>query len=381
MSHNPFIDYYEKHNIIPVRQDIENLSQHFARRESLYTLLGIPFGLLKGKNIIEFGPGSGDNAIYTASLQPALYVLVDGNRNSITLIHDKIENGFFPVTVKNELYYANLFDYQDTRLFDLVLCEGALPGQTQPREFLAKIASFVAPQGGMLVITTTTAGSLLAEVCRRMFKPLLYNPAKTLQENVTQFVALFKPDLDSLTGMSRLYEDWVLDTILHPWKNTVFSIPETLAALGDDFQPYGSSPAFFTDWRWYKAIPEDIASRTDLFINIYYQNLINFIDYRITPVQCDPVIAQEVEFLCQKAFDVHIPIWEENHQEAVFEVFIPIIKDISNLVRTISPATTLALNDFIQALYEFKQTNQLETNSFHTFFGRGQQYLSMIKRV
>lgn len=381
MSHNPFIDYYEKNNIIPVRQNITDLSKHFARREALYTLLGIPFGLLKGKNIIEFGPGSGDNAIYTASLSPDLYVLVDGNKSSVDLVQEKVAKGYFPAEVKTEVHYANLFDYQDTRQFDVVLCEGALPGQSQPKQFLEKLASFVENKGGLLVVTTTTACSLLAEVCRRMLKPLLYDEAKSLQDNVDQFVTLFTPDLDSLVGMSRLYEDWVLDSILHPWKNTVFSIPETLKALGDDFYPYGSSPAFFTDWRWYKSIPEASQHQQVLFEHVYYQNLINFLDYRITPISCDPELAQHVERLCQKAFDVHISIWEQNDQKAVLDIFIPLIQEISQCLQDISPLTAESLDDFVTAVQNFEKTRALEMRTFHSFFGRGQQYFSVMKRA
>ena len=78
-----FVDFYTKHDISPVQQDISSLEKHFQRRESLYKILGIIPVFLKGKKIIEFGPGSGHNAIYTATLNPGQYVLVDGNKRGI----------------------------------------------------------------------------------------------------------------------------------------------------------------------------------------------------------------------------------------------------------------------------------------------------------
>mgnify|MGYP006176012067 CR=1 FL=1 len=50
------------------------------RRDSLYRVLGLPPSFVRGRSVIEFGPGSGHNALFTASLAPARYVLVDGAR-------------------------------------------------------------------------------------------------------------------------------------------------------------------------------------------------------------------------------------------------------------------------------------------------------------
>src|SRR5260370_38346423 len=72
-----FVDYYTSKGIIPTRQDISNLDTHFRRRETLYRHLGIPKSLLRRASVIEFGPGSGHNALFTASCRPGRYVLVD----------------------------------------------------------------------------------------------------------------------------------------------------------------------------------------------------------------------------------------------------------------------------------------------------------------
>jgi len=75
----PFIDFYRRHGISPVSQNISNLKKHLERRKALYRHLGIPPTLVKDRTVIEFGPGNGHNAIYTTSLNPSRYVLVDGN--------------------------------------------------------------------------------------------------------------------------------------------------------------------------------------------------------------------------------------------------------------------------------------------------------------
>lgn len=78
-----FVDYYNEHNISPVSQDISDIKKHFERREALFRHCGIPPTLVSGKTVLEVGPGTGQNAIFTNSLKPKKFVLVDGCSKSI----------------------------------------------------------------------------------------------------------------------------------------------------------------------------------------------------------------------------------------------------------------------------------------------------------
>ena len=80
-SHSSYnlLDFYIKEGISPIHQDISNLSKHFQIRSNLYRLLGLIPSFLKGKDIIEVAPGSGHNSIYTATLLPRTYDLVEPN--------------------------------------------------------------------------------------------------------------------------------------------------------------------------------------------------------------------------------------------------------------------------------------------------------------
>lgn len=66
-----FIDYYSENAISPVSQDISDIGKHFRRRDSLFRLLGLLPTFVRGRTVLEFGPGSGHNALYTASLKPS----------------------------------------------------------------------------------------------------------------------------------------------------------------------------------------------------------------------------------------------------------------------------------------------------------------------
>ena len=75
----PFLDFYEKHKIIPTTLDITHKQKFFAQRNFLFETLGIPPRLLNGTRILELGPGTGQKAEHLLSLQPAVYVGVDNN--------------------------------------------------------------------------------------------------------------------------------------------------------------------------------------------------------------------------------------------------------------------------------------------------------------
>jgi predicted RNA methylase len=77
----PFLDFYAEHHVAPVnyRRD----PAFIARRTWLLATLGIPPALLRGAEVLEFGPGTGDNASVLASFGPRRYVLVDGNPASL----------------------------------------------------------------------------------------------------------------------------------------------------------------------------------------------------------------------------------------------------------------------------------------------------------
>ena len=89
---NPFIDYYNKYNIIPTSQNLNDFKNFLIQRNQLYSNLGLPLTFIKNKDVIEFGPGGGWNATATSFFQPRSYTFVDGSIKSINEINNKIIN-------------------------------------------------------------------------------------------------------------------------------------------------------------------------------------------------------------------------------------------------------------------------------------------------
>lgn len=78
----PFIDFYREHDVAPVRYRFNEDFKH--RRLYLYAKLGIAPAFIRESKVLEFGPGTGDNARVTADLKPKKYVLVEANPRSIS---------------------------------------------------------------------------------------------------------------------------------------------------------------------------------------------------------------------------------------------------------------------------------------------------------
>ena len=61
------VDYYRQNRFNPVPIDLGSpaaIAEHTAKRQNLYEWhLGIPLGLLRGQEVLEFGCNSGENAL------------------------------------------------------------------------------------------------------------------------------------------------------------------------------------------------------------------------------------------------------------------------------------------------------------------------------
>lgn len=374
----PYLDYYGSRNIIPVRQDTRDRTKHLRRREALYRSLGMVPSWLAGKSVIEFGPGSGDNALVTASYGPGKLVFVDGNPKSIATINKRVDAGDFG-NVECECRESNLLDYHDERRFDLVVCEGVLPGQHDPANYLRHVAEFVAP-GGLLVITTVSYASVISEVCRRLVKPVFAKKHDDFDSLVTGLADFFKTDLNSLTGMSRLHEDWVLDQILHPWEAITFTLLEAIDAIDNDFDLQGTQPKFVEDWRWYKSIDGSDSGINTLAREQYDKALAAFLDYRVDPNMTRGVDGQALDDVCRRAFELHLEIWHADDTARLPE-FFSMVNEIAALLDGRMDDTAQSFRDYVRGMESLVEGDEkADFGTFRTMFGRGQQYASFIRR-
>ncbi len=380
----PFIDYYNRYNIIPVSQDISDIKQHFQRRDALYRHCGIPSVLVKDRTVLEVGPGTGHNALYTNSLKPSRYVLVDGAKQSIRNLTDLFEKSF-PDISNCEIIESALEALSLDEQFDIVLCEGAIPFQKQPADFLKSLSGFVKPSG-ILLITCADSVSYFSEILRRIMAQLILSghPELEMKEKLEILRPVFTNHLKNLSGMSRPVDDWIYDNILQPFIGQPLSIGQAIHALEDTFDVYASSPHMFSDWRWYKDIHGDGQLFNTASTQIFKKNIHNLLDYRYLFDPIDEKKGDRIIELCDAVFDLSIDIQDTGIQDKLLHQTYSCLRDLERIVSEFSAETGQALEEFAENMSVFiekKACSFDKMDRFAPWFGRGQQYLSFIKKA
>ena len=116
------LSFYIKNNVSPVRQDVQNHIKHFERRKNLYKFLGVTSNFLKGKSVIEIGPGSGQNSLYTASCNPLELFLLEPNPSGIKQIKESYKA--WPLDHTNPTLINNDFlKFETETKYEFVIAE------------------------------------------------------------------------------------------------------------------------------------------------------------------------------------------------------------------------------------------------------------------
>lgn len=366
-----FLDAYKTYESVPTRQDISNLDAHLRRRDALYRTLGIVPAHLEGKQLLEFGPGSGENSIFLALLKPSRYTLVDGTESSIRSLQE-IRAKYYP-HINAEMVHAEFLQFQSVEKYDAVFCEGAIPTQADPIPLLQHIASFVKP-GGVLVITTVDAVSFLSEAIRRFLARIYIGSPQLDISHVPKLVEFFKNDLDTLKGMSRKREDWVIDQIIHPWNGPPFSMADAIATLGSDFSAHGTSPRFSSDWRWYKSIHQEDDGFSTALLASYKSEVHNFLDWRFSLPAADMDSNNNLLALSRRVYDLEFAM-ETGKKPFDSTPMISLLKRIWDECPQLHEDTRLSLEKAIQAISSKSPVEQCDLLGW---WGRGQQYLSFV---
>ena len=376
----PLVDFYSKHNISPVRQDISNLSRHFRRRDNLYRYLGISPFAFKGKSIIEFGPGTGHNALFPIHCGVSKYVLVDGNKPSLDATKSLVGEYFKDTDTELQFELSMIEDFDTEERFDIVLCEGVITHQIDPDAFTKNVARFVKP-GGILVITTAEELSCLPDVLRRVMRDFLIAEDTDPKDQQKILTPILDAHYNNLHGKSRPTEDIIWDNIINPWRNHLYSFEDAILTLRNDFDFHGSSPRFISDWRWYKDMTDIDSGINDLAIEGYHLNLCNFIDWR---VNLEPRSDVDSTTLIDSSRNIYSTMARLESGKIT-----PTIDDYGHDLRKIRDALPNEMEQTKECCLEFDnfmadpsiENARGGLKEFASWYGRSQQYVSFIRRV
>jgi SAM-dependent methyltransferase len=373
-AERPFVDFYRKHGISPVAQDISDLDRHYERRDSLYRLLGIPPRFVAERDVIEFGPGSGYNAIATASYGPRRYVFVDANPTGIGRLRELfVEHA---PDLRIEIVDSLIERYESEERFDLVICEGVIPFQHEPKAFARHVARSAKP-GGVISLTTIDAASFMGDLGRRLLADKLVSPALAAPQRVELLAPIFRAQLAGLAGMSRPVEDYLYDNIVQPLHGHMFSIADAIAALEGTGDFYGSSPQFVTELRWFKTLYAEARDFNARAIDAYRRNVANLLDSRVTLAPHEPEVGDALLALADEIYRLMQAF--EASGAATMDQIASRVAALADTVAPLSAPTRAALAELAEALAS-PRLEALPNGSFASYFGRGMQYVSFIAR-
>lgn len=383
MVDNGMLSFYRDHSVAPVRQKIADLDEHFARRRLLYQQLGIWAGAFTGRRVLEVGPGTGQNVLFVAAQMPRQLVLVEPNPTG----GKEIEASFEPFPAWQKILSVHnipIEQFQDTQQFDFVLCEGLVgaSGHPDPHALILDIAKHIRP-GGLLVVTCVDYIAYLSEMLRRLLGFEISNHLKDMNQRAALLLPIFLPHLKSLHGMSRRFDDWIIDNLINPASvGRLVSFDDCLSYLGDKFDVLSTSPRFISDWTWYKkaALDMDFFNRTALAS--YWSNLHNFMDCRCV---YPPWLEAENRTLLTRCEDMHHQIgeYERTKDHSVRQQIVVNLHRLSNKLSRNMPTVSTALAE----AHEWLSATTLDVEAikhskeFGKWFGRGQTYISLMRRL
>ena len=202
-------------------------------------------------------------------------------------------------------------------------------------------------------------------------------------------VNVFDSHLIKLKGKSRSSNDWVLDNILNPASYLApvneFSIKECFDFFGDSFFYYGSNPVIMNNYTWYKNLSSKPREYNELFEKSYLSNQLNLLHYKETTTPNYHLsrelhrLSKEFSLMLQRR-DILNP--GDFKAEIIEKDLIP-IKQIQGLLKGSGlDLSFLAITEFLD-LFEKNKASDFnaisEMNYFSEAFGRGQQYISLVK--
>ncbi|WP_455757113.1 class I SAM-dependent methyltransferase [Sulfurimonas sp.] len=384
MLTNDYIEHYKKNKISPVRQVLNDFDKHIAIRIRLYQSLGLLKSSFKDKKVLEVGPGSGFNALVTMGLDLEKYLLIEANETAIVQMQELFKT--YNVNLENiEIKNIFLEEYADDNIFDIVICENMLPWIQNNYELLQKIDKHISSDG-VIVIGCSDEISSFFDLSRRLLANILLQRTKndTFDEKIEILVSAFSSHLDTLKGFGRLKEDWCADNLLgNAVYNANLSVADVIDFFKDKYSFIGMSPSILCDETWHKEVEVSITRYNQVKIEKFMQIWHNFMHYKSFNARREQSDNLKLRKLCRTYFNMikeSEKIYSVNSRDGIIKV----LKEIStNLqISNNDELSLISINELIDFLSKDEITIDSISNgfkSFHAAYGRGIQYLSMLK--
>lgn len=377
---NDYIEYYGKHNISPVRQDISNISTHYERRKKLYRQCGIPLIAFRNAEVLEIGPGGGNNTLAFFHWGSRHVDLVEANPKGIKDMQELfVEQGISED--KFEIFPCMAEDYHTDKRYDIVIAEGFLPNIYNQQEIIGRLKELVCREG-IIVITCIDDVGFFIEAMKRLVGLAITADISEYRQKTEYLTDFFEPQLAQLRGVSRSPEAWVQDQILNPAMSngTEMTMMQAVGYFGEGFDVLGSSPQMFTDYSWYKDIWHDYKKDYKEQFERKRLSLLmaNMPETELQAEQVDILVKhfadiRKLEIEYEKSSDIRkiseivlkMDAMEDLVEQNLKEGFVNVFHEIKKILSCLQRGERIIMNKYPH---------------FFAAFGRSQQYISFVKK-
>ena len=301
------LSFYSENKISPVKQNILNLKKHFMRRSYLYNKLGLSKNLISKSRVLEIGPGSGHNSLYTASCKPIFYDIVEPNKRAVIEIKKNFYKNKIPIPNINKI---TLEKFKNEIKYDIVICEGWIGSLKNEVKLINKIFSFLKPNGLML-LTYQPATGMYPNVLRKIISFKILNKKENIKKNTSTLLNFFNDELNSLKNMSRNKKDWIQDVIINPAIVGSYLTPDTITKNLKNYSILETYPKFTDDWSWYKDHTYPHKIQKNIFLKHFYENYLNFLDLQNSKIKISSKEGHKIDIIL---FNFYSKIFREENK-------------------------------------------------------------------
>lgn len=284
-------------------------------------------------------------------------------------------------TGQYKIFPCKIEDYLTDKKYDIVIAEGFLSHIYNQEEVINKLSGLV-DENGIIVITCCDDVCFFIELMKRLVALFLTRNISDYNQKTEYLADFFKPQLDTLKGVSRSAKDWVQDQILNPAgvNGMELTMSQAVDYFGEAFDLLGCSPRMFTDYSWYKDIWYDCKSEIKEQFNRKRLSLLSAsMPEAILPIETANILVQHFESIKKLATDYEKTKNICRIDEILWEMDL-VEKDIP---QNFDNEFKLVFCEIKEILYCVQREEELDMEKYPHFFsafGRTLQYMSFVKK-
>lgn len=277
--------YYSKQKVQPTFAGFKNekeLQGYVETRKSVFYRLMLPHTFFKGKEVLEFGPDTGENSLVFANWGAGV-TIVEPNVTS----HDYIKEYFSRFNFENSLKKvsaSSMLDFDTKNVFDVIDAEGFIYTIKPNSAWIKKAQSLLNLDGLFILSYMELYGSFIELLTKAVYYRVVL---MGMPDNVETVQRLFSNKWDSIDH-TRKFESWYMDVIKNPFVRKEYFIDSSslIKDMRDDgFRIFSSWPNYreFNNAKWIKS-PVNESEEIVLNVTVTEKNrLSNFLGVTYFP--------------------------------------------------------------------------------------------------